>query len=66
MIDATKVSFRHPVRVSEHEVERLRGIAEAGDSAATPAIIAGAVLVFVVPLTALVILLAFGIAALFS
>jgi len=29
MIDATKVSFRHPVRASEHEVERLRGIAEA-------------------------------------
>ena len=57
---------RHPVRASEHKVEHLRSIAEAGDSAATPAIVAGAVLVFVVPLAAIVTLLAFGIAALFS
>jgi len=47
-------------------VEHLRRIAEAGDSPATPAIIAGAVLVFVVPLAPIVTLLAFGIAALFS
>ena len=57
---------RHPVRASEHEVEHLRRIAEAGDSPATPAIIAGAVLVFVVPLAAIVTLLVFGIAALVS
>jgi hypothetical protein len=45
----------------------LRKIAEAGDSAATtPAIIAGAVLVLVVPLAAIVTLLVVGIAALFS
>jgi len=47
-------------------VEHLRSIAEAGDSAATPAIIAGAVLVVVVLHAAIVSLLAFGIAALFS
>jgi hypothetical protein len=57
---------RHPVRASEHEVEHLRSIAEAGDSAATPAIIAGAVLVVVVLHAAIVTLLASGIAALFS
>ena len=57
---------RRPVRASEHELEHLRRITEAGDTAATPAILAGAVLVFVVPLAAIVTLLAFGIAALFS
>jgi hypothetical protein len=46
-------------------VEHLRSIAEAGDSAATPAIIAGAVLVVVLH-AAIVTLLASGIAALFS
>jgi hypothetical protein len=57
---------RHPVRASEHEMEHLRRIAEAGDSAATPAIIAGAVIVLVVLHAAIVNLLAFGIAAYFS
>jgi hypothetical protein len=56
----------HPVRASEHEVEHLWRTAEAGESAATPAIIAGAVLVCVVLTAAIVTLLAFGIAALVS
>jgi len=47
-------------------MEHLRRIAEAGDSAATPAIIAGAMIVLVVLHAAIVNLLAFGIAAYFS
>jgi len=49
---------RHPVRASEHEVENLWSIAEAGDSAATPAINRGVRLVVVVLHEAIVTLLA--------
>jgi hypothetical protein len=61
-----KTRVGHPVRASEHAVEQLGRIAEAGESPATPAILAGAVLVFIVSLAAILILLAFGIADFFS
>jgi hypothetical protein len=57
---------RHPIRATEHEAEHLRRVAEEGDGPATPAILMGAVLLFIVPLAALVILLDFGVAHFFS
>jgi hypothetical protein len=44
------------------EAARLRDVAEDGESPATPVIVVAAVLVFVVPLVAVLTLLAFGIA----
>jgi hypothetical protein len=40
---------RHPIRATVHEVEHLRDVAAEGNSAATPAIIAAAVIVFITP-----------------
>jgi len=54
--------LRHPIRATVHEAEHAREIANEGASAATPAILALAVLVFVVPLAAILMLLAFGAA----
>jgi hypothetical protein len=53
---------RHPVHAVEDEAAHLREIADEGDSPATFAIVVGAVLLFVVPLAAALMLLAFGIA----
>jgi hypothetical protein len=53
---------RHPIYAMVEEAVHLRHVAEEGESPATPAILVGAVLAFVVPLAAIVILLAFGIA----
>ena len=53
---------RHPIRVTVEEVEHAREVVNEGESPATPAIIAGAVIAFVVPLAALIMLLALGIA----
>jgi hypothetical protein len=44
------------------EAAHLRQVAAKGESTATPAILVGAVLAFVVPLAAIIILLAFVIA----
>jgi hypothetical protein len=52
---------RHPIRAAEHEAAHMRDVAEEGTSPATPAILAGAVLVVVVPLAALLMVLAFEI-----
>jgi hypothetical protein len=53
---------RHPIRTTVHDAEHLRDIAAEGQSAATPAIIAAAVIVFITPVAALLMVLAFGIA----
>jgi hypothetical protein len=52
----------HPIRATAHEATELLVIAAEGTSTATPAILVGAVLAFIVPLATLLILLAFGIA----
>ena len=51
---------RHPIRATAHEAVRVREIAHQGESPATPAIVAGAVLAVVVPLAAIIIFLAYG------
>ena len=51
---------RHPIRGIAHEAVRVREIADQGESPATPAIVAGAVLAVVVPLAAIIIFLAYG------
>jgi hypothetical protein len=53
---------RHPVRATVHEAEHLREIAAKGDSPATPVILAGLVLAFIVPLAAILIVLDFTVA----
>ena len=53
---------RHPIRAAVEEVEHAREVVDEGKSPATPAIIAGAVIAFIVPLAALIIFLALGIA----
>jgi hypothetical protein len=53
---------RHPIRATAHEAVHVREIAEQGESPATPAIVAGGVLAVVVPLAAIIIFLALGIA----
>ena len=53
--------LRHPVRATVHEAGHLREIAAKGDSPATPAILAGIVIAFVVPLAALLILVDFTV-----
>jgi hypothetical protein len=52
----------HPLRSAAHEAEHLREVADAGQSPKTPAIIAAAVIAFVVPVAAAVMFLAFTIA----
>jgi len=53
---------RHPVQAAEHELEHLNEIADKGESTATPAILIGRVAAFVLPLAAIMIALAVGIA----
>jgi hypothetical protein len=53
---------RHPIHATVEEAAHLRDVAENGESPATPVIVVAAVLVFVVPLVAVLTLLAFGIA----
>ena len=55
-------AVRHPIRATVEEVEHAREVVDEGESPATPAIIAGAVIAFIVPLAALIIFLALGIA----
>jgi mono/diheme cytochrome c family protein len=54
--------LRHPIHAAVHEAEHLREIAEKGESAATPAIIGGTVIVFAALILALILTLALGIA----
>lgn len=53
---------RHPILATVQEVMRLRALANEGASPAAPALLAAVVVQFVVPLAAILILLAFGIA----
>jgi hypothetical protein len=53
---------RHPVRAAEQEAEHLRKIADEGENPRTPAILVGTVLLFIVPIVALLIALAFTVA----
>jgi hypothetical protein len=53
---------RHPIHATVHEAEHVREIADEGDSPVTPVILAAAVLAFIVPLAALLMLLDFGVA----
>ena len=53
---------RHPVHGTAEEVAHLREIVDEGESPATPAIVVGAVLAFVVPFAALLITLSFVVA----
>lgn len=53
---------RHPIAATEHEASHLREIADEGESAATPAILMGAVLSFVLAIAAILFLLVYGIA----
>jgi len=53
---------RHPIRATVEEAAHAREVVDEGKSPATPAFIAGAVLALILPLTAILILLDFGIA----
>jgi hypothetical protein len=53
---------RHPIHATAEEAADLLQVAAEGRSPATPAILIGAVLTFVVPLAAIIMVLAFGIA----
>jgi hypothetical protein len=53
---------RHPIYATVHEAEHVREIADEGDSPVTPVILAAAVLAFVVPLAAVLMLLDLGVA----
>jgi hypothetical protein len=52
----------HPMHATVHEAEHVREIADEGDRAVTPVILAAAVLAFIVPLAAVLMLLDFGVA----
>jgi hypothetical protein len=53
---------RHPIAATVREASHLREIADEGESAATPAILAGAALAFVITIAALVFLFVYSIA----
>ncbi len=53
---------RHPLHATVEEVAQLREIVHDGESPATPAIVVGAVIAFVVPFAAMLIFLAFVVA----
>jgi hypothetical protein len=52
---------RHPIHATVHEAEHAREIADQGASPATPLIVMAAVLLFVVPLVAILIALDFEV-----
>jgi hypothetical protein len=53
---------RHPLHAAAHEAEHLREVADKGESPKTPLIIAATVILFVAPIAATVMVLAFTIA----
>lgn len=57
--DPRRRSAHRPVHAAVEEVEHLRQVADEGSSPATPAIVAAAVLAFIVPLAATFMLVAF-------
>jgi hypothetical protein len=59
-------SFVHPLRTLEHEAEHLREVERLGDSGGTPFIVLLGIASFLLPILALMMLLAFGAAWLFG
>ena len=53
---------RHPIRATVEEAAHAREVVHEGKSAATPVLIAGAVIALILPLTAILIILDVGIA----
>jgi hypothetical protein len=53
--DRDRHHLPHPIRSAEHEVEHLREVADEGESAATPAIVAGGLLAVLIPLALVMI-----------
>jgi len=53
---------RHPLRATEQEAAHVREVVDEGESPATPAILVGIVLAFIVPVATVLMLLAFGVA----
>jgi hypothetical protein len=53
---------RHAIHATVDEAAHVRQVADEGESAATPLILVGVVILCVVPLVAIVILLALGVA----
>jgi hypothetical protein len=51
---------RHPIRATEQEAAHVREVVDEGQSPATPAILVGVVLAFIVPIATVLMLLAFG------
>jgi hypothetical protein len=60
--DEGESGLRHPIHAVEREVHELRDTAARGESSRTPAILAGTMVTFLIPLVALVIAVAFGAA----
>jgi hypothetical protein len=58
--------IHHPLRSVRHEAHVLREIEEAGERPETPFIAIGLVAMFVLPIGAVMMLLAFGIPWLFA
>jgi quinohemoprotein ethanol dehydrogenase len=54
-------SIRHPIRAMEHEAEHLREVATRGEDETTPAIVVGGVMMFLIPIVALVLALTLGV-----
>jgi hypothetical protein len=52
---------RHPIRATEQEAAHVREVVDEGESPATPAILVGVVLAFIVPIATVLMLLAFGV-----
>lgn len=52
---------RHPMQTAEEEAAHVRQVAAKGENPATPFILVAAVIAFLVPIVATVMILAFGI-----
>ena len=52
---------RHPIAATVHEASHLREIADEGESASTPAILAGAVFASVIAIAAIVFVVVYGV-----
>jgi PQQ-dependent dehydrogenase (methanol/ethanol family) len=60
--DGHDSAVRHPIRAAEHEADELRKVATKGESPRTPAIVAGGVMMVLVPLFAIVLAIVLGVA----
>jgi hypothetical protein len=58
--------LRHPIQRIEAEAHHLREVEQSGESGETPAIAIAGLLLFLLPLAALFMILAFGAAWLFG